>query len=180
MDRAEALRTLGLDSDATPEDIKVAYRETAQILHPDRFAGNKKLQERATEQFKRLQEAYGVAMSGSPSTTQRASRTYGRAQEIQARLAGIGAARVQLQQQRDTFIDRRRTALGMLVGGAAIALLTRRIPWIAGIVGAVAFWGGFDAYTAHRSIAALTKQLDNLAREKKELLAELEKQEQEG
>ena len=37
----EALRALGLDSDATPEDIKVAYRETAQILHPDRFAANK-------------------------------------------------------------------------------------------------------------------------------------------
>lgn len=60
MNRMEALRVLGLDADATPEDIKIAYRETAQILHPDRFASNKKLQDRATEQFKRLQEAYDV------------------------------------------------------------------------------------------------------------------------
>ena len=41
MNRLEALRALGLDEDATDEDIKTAYRETAQILHPDRFATNK-------------------------------------------------------------------------------------------------------------------------------------------
>lgn len=58
MNRTEALRTLGLGPDAQPEDIRIAYKETAQILHPDRFAGNKKLQDRATEQFKHLQEAY--------------------------------------------------------------------------------------------------------------------------
>nr|WP_277926845.1 J domain-containing protein [Adlercreutzia sp. JBNU-10] len=54
------MRTLGLDADATAEDIRVAYKETAQILHPDRFAGNRKLQDRATEQFKNLQEAYDL------------------------------------------------------------------------------------------------------------------------
>ncbi|MTH38913.1 DnaJ domain-containing protein, partial [Veillonella dispar] len=55
MNRTEALRILGLDDDATPEDVKTAYKETVQILHPDRFASNKKLQDRATEQFKNLQ-----------------------------------------------------------------------------------------------------------------------------
>ena len=58
MNRNEALRLLGLSADAASEEVKAAYRETAQILHPDRFASNKKLQERATEQFKNLQEAY--------------------------------------------------------------------------------------------------------------------------
>ena len=67
MNRSEALRILGLGDDATSEDVKIAYRETAQILHPDRFASNKKLQERATEQFKNLQEAYDVLTSGKPS-----------------------------------------------------------------------------------------------------------------
>ena len=40
MNRTEALRILGLDDDATPEDVKTAYKETVQILHPDRFASN--------------------------------------------------------------------------------------------------------------------------------------------
>ena len=55
MNRTEALHILGLEDDATADDIKIAYRETVQILHPDKFAGNEKLQNRATEQFKRLQ-----------------------------------------------------------------------------------------------------------------------------
>ena len=71
MNRMEALRALGLDSDATPEDIKVAYRETAQILHPDRVAANKKLQDRATEQFKRLQEAYDFLQRDAGRTGRR-------------------------------------------------------------------------------------------------------------
>ena len=64
MNRLEALHILGLGEEATPEEIKIAYKETAQILHPDKFANNKKLQERATEQFKNLQEAYAYLSSG--------------------------------------------------------------------------------------------------------------------
>ena len=81
MNRLEALRALGLDEDATDEDIKTAYRETAQILHPDRFATNKKLQDRATEQFKNLQEAYdfltsskGRRKAGGSSASKRVRR----------------------------------------------------------------------------------------------------------
>ena len=77
MNRKEALRILGLDDDATANDIKAAYKETAQILHPDRFASNKKLQDRATEQFKNLQEAYEYLTSGKGArgTSARSSRT---------------------------------------------------------------------------------------------------------
>ena len=64
MDRAEALRALGLEPGASAADIKAAYREMAQILHPDRFAANSKLQDRATEQFKNLQEAYEALKIG--------------------------------------------------------------------------------------------------------------------
>ena len=94
MNRLEALRALGLDEDATDEDIKTAYRETAQILHPDRFATNKKLQDRATEQFKNLQEAYdfltsskGRRKAGGSSASARSARApY---DDVDARLAGI-------------------------------------------------------------------------------------------
>ena len=64
MNRTEALNILGLDEDATTKDIKVAYKECVQILHPDRFANNKMLADRATEQFKRLQDAYEFLTSG--------------------------------------------------------------------------------------------------------------------
>ena len=33
MNRTEALHILGLEDDATADDIKIAYRETVQILH---------------------------------------------------------------------------------------------------------------------------------------------------
>ena len=46
MNRNEALHILGLNDDASADDIKIAYRETVQILHPDKFAGNEKLQTR--------------------------------------------------------------------------------------------------------------------------------------
>ena len=65
MNRNEALHILGLNDDASADDIKIAYRETVQILHPDKFAGNEKLQTRATEQFKRLQEAYELLCSST-------------------------------------------------------------------------------------------------------------------
>ena len=131
MNRTDALHILGLEDDATADDIKIAYRETVQILHPDKFAGNEKLQNRATEQFKRLQEAYDLLTSGSgggrsaragrssrsgassgPATSSGAARAWTEVEdgveveylteaEIKARLAGIAAARAQLVAQRD-------------------------------------------------------------------------------
>lgn len=74
MNRTEALHILGLEDDATADDIKIAYRETVQILHPDKFAGNEKLQNRATEQFKRLQEAYDLLSSAQAAAVAAAVR----------------------------------------------------------------------------------------------------------
>lgn len=163
MNRTEALHILGLEDNATADDIKVAYRETVQILHPDKFAGNEKLQSRATEQFKRLQEAYELLSSGSggssrggrrggaPSSGASASGTAARSwtetegdveveyvteAEIKARLAGIAAARAQLVAQRDTVTDERRNGLVMAAIGAVAAFFTIRRPF--GIFGFIA------------------------------------------
>ncbi|MDR0347439.1 MAG: J domain-containing protein [Coriobacteriales bacterium] len=65
MTRDEALRLLGLDEDATEADIKLAYKEMAQILHPDKYADNKKLAERATEQFKHVNEARELLLAAA-------------------------------------------------------------------------------------------------------------------
>lgn len=170
MNRTEALHILGLEDDATADDIKIAYRETVQILHPDKFAGNEKLQNRATEQFKRLQEAYDLLTSGSgggrsaragrssrSGASSGASASAGAARawtevedgveveylteaEIKARLAGIAAARAQLVAQRDTVSDERRNGLAMAAIGAVATLLTIRRPF--GILGMIAAVAG--------------------------------------
>lgn len=163
MNRSEALHILGLSDGATQAEIKEAYREAVQIMHPDKFAGNKKLQERATEQFKYLQEAYDVlkAPAGRGSSggargrggrsgrgaTASAARSYTVEEdgteveyvtiaEIKARLAGIAAARAQLIAQKEALEDERRNGLIMAAIGGLATLFTIRRPF--GIFGAIA------------------------------------------
>lgn len=182
MNRSEALHTLGLDEDATLEDIKTAYKESAQILHPDRFAGNKKLADRATEQFKNMQEAYEFLtknprgnIDGSRATSQEAYTNYDR---INARLAGIDAARVQLVAQRDSFLDQRKTGWMLIGGGLLCAILLRRLRPIAAIAGAAVVWGVIDVIAAGRNLEALNTQLAKIKKERAALVAQLEDEEE--
>ena len=203
MNRNEALNILGLEDDATADDIKVAYRETVQILHPDKFAGNEKLQSRATEQFKRLQEAYELLSSGTsgrggsgrtsagnaraPSSAARSgTETEGDVEveyvteaEIKARLAGIAAARAQLVAQRDTVTDERRNGLAMAGIGAVAAFFTIRRPFgIFGLIAAMAvpaaIWGIVQAVSAQKNLNTLNAHLAKLTEERKEYEALLD------
>lgn len=171
MNRIEALNILGLDDDATARDIKTAYKECVQILHPDRFAGNKKLQERATEQFKRLQDAYEFLQSGRGSTSGRsaASRSSRSASYVEAQLAGLAAARTQLVAQRDAAYDERRNAVIMIAVGALGAVLGRRILWIAGIAGALIVWGIVSLISACQSISTIDEHLKEIEMQKRQL-----------
>jgi DnaJ like chaperone protein len=59
MSRLKALATLGLDEDATDEDVKLAYRRLARVHHPDRFASlGPEAVSAATKTFQRIQVAY--------------------------------------------------------------------------------------------------------------------------
>lgn len=178
MNRNEALRLLGLSEDATSEEVKAAYRETAQILHPDRFATNKKLQERATEQFKNLQEAYEVLTSGKAQARPSAKASSPEEMEINARLAGISAARKQLLTQRDVALDERRSGLAMAGIGALVALAFGRklgvLAVVASIGVACAVWGIVKVVSAQKTASILNDHLDELAAEKKELLSRLD------
>ena len=193
MNRKEALRTLGLDEDATLDDIKAAYKETVQILHPDRFANNKKLQDRATEQFKNLQEAYEFLTSGKGSRGAASGKTrsrgeaagkvrstsgYSAADEIEARLAGIAAAKTQLVAQRDVAYDERRNGAIMAGIGALVALICGRKPGllmiVAGIAGTAAVWGIIQVVSAQRTIGVLDNHIGELNAEKKRLIRQLE------
>ncbi len=170
MKRSEALRMLGLGEDATPDEIKAAYRETAQILHPDRFASNKKLQERATEQFKNLQEAYDCLTGKSASSdtasskSSRSSNAYDSIREAQ--LAGLAAARTQLIKQRDYASDERRNGAIMFLAGAALCLALRRIPAIAAIASAAAVWGVVQVISSQKTINTINENLDSIKKEK--------------
>lgn len=204
MNRNEALNILGLEDDATADDIKVAYRETVQILHPDKFAGNEKLQSRATEQFKRLQEAYELLSSGTGgrggrgrtsagsarAATSSAARSWTETEgdveveyvteaEIKARLAGIAAARAQLVAQRDTVTDERRNGLAMAGIGAVAAFFTIRRPFgIFGLIAAMAvpaaIWGIVQAISAQKNLNTLNAHLAKLTEERKEYEALLD------
>jgi|WetSurMetagenome_2_1015567.scaffolds.fasta_scaffold18472_4 molecular chaperone DnaJ len=56
MAKRDFYEILGIDRNATPEEVKKAYRQMAMKHHPDRNAGNKE----AEEKFKEAAEAYEV------------------------------------------------------------------------------------------------------------------------
>lgn len=186
MNRIEALRILGLDEDATPDDIKTAYKETAQILHPDRFTANKKLQDRATEQFKNLQEAYDYLTKGRGARAEAGSRSGSgsrraptAASTIEARMAGVAAARTQLVKQRDVVYDERRNGIAMTVIGGLVALLTGRRPFgllgiVAAIASAAAVWGIVQIVSAQRTINTLDEHINELNDEERKLAEALD------
>lgn len=179
MNRTEALHTLGLDDEATPEDIKTAYKESAQILHPDRFATNRKLQDRATEQFKRLQEAYEYLTSGRGSKGPAASasrRTYAKGSEayVEAQLAGLAAARTQLVSQRDAVYDERRNACVMIGLGALTALVLRRFLPAAGLASMFIIWGIVNFVGSLGNIRALNDNIQQIDLQRRQLEEQLE------
>lgn len=54
-----AYTILGVPEDASPEEIKKAYRKLVKLHHPDNFAtGTESQQRMATEEFRKIQEAY--------------------------------------------------------------------------------------------------------------------------
>ena len=66
--RDGCLRVLGLEPTASAQEIKAAYRDLAKVWHPDRFAHDPRLQQKAQEQLKEINEAYGRLVSGNFAT----------------------------------------------------------------------------------------------------------------
>ncbi len=70
---------LGLEPGATPDEIKEAWRDLVQVWHPDRFGGNDRLQQKAQEKLKQINQAYEKLrnpQSSSSRTSAGASTSY--------------------------------------------------------------------------------------------------------
>ena len=65
---------LGLEPGAPAEEVKQAWRDLAQVWHPDRFAGNERLRQKAQEKLKELNEAYRMLRDESAGQRARAAR----------------------------------------------------------------------------------------------------------
>ncbi len=66
VDRLDSLRVLGLAPGCSESEMRQAYRDLVQIWHPDRFA-DQRLKQRAEEALKRINEAYSILASHSPT-----------------------------------------------------------------------------------------------------------------
>jgi hypothetical protein len=59
-------RILGLRPGASKEEVKNAYRDLAQVWHPDRFSHSPRLQKKAQENLKRINAAFEALKDYDP------------------------------------------------------------------------------------------------------------------
>jgi hypothetical protein len=70
-------RVLDLEPGASVDQVKTAWRDLAQVWHPDRFANNERLKAKAEEQLKQINEAYSrIARGGSDAASPRPEARY--------------------------------------------------------------------------------------------------------
>jgi curved DNA-binding protein CbpA len=55
---SRCIEILGLKPNASEEEAYQAYRDLANVWHPDRFVGNPRLQKKAEEKLKEINAAY--------------------------------------------------------------------------------------------------------------------------
>lgn len=175
MTREEALAALGLSDGATVEDIRVAYRELAQMLHPDKYGSNARLRRRAEQQMGVLNEARDAllkgprAKRGSSNAQADAPRTEGnRVQRAAAaRAQAAETARLTVVAQIRTIKEMRSRSILMAVTGVAGMLVATRLRGtlrLAGfpIASTLAVWGIVDIINARAQLSVLTRRAREL------------------
>ena len=181
MTHDEALQVLGLKPGATRDEVQVAYRELAQMLHPDKFADNKRLRERAEAQMRSINEARDVLFKGFGQRVRSAggpaasgarpsagtSRTPASiAFEAEARAHAAETARLAVVAQARTLRERRGGMLALAVVSALVMLVTMRMRGTFGtlifsVASMLTVWGIVDVVM----IASQTRVLDRRAKD---------------
>lgn len=79
MDIKKSFEILRLEPDASPDDIRQAYRDLVNVWHPDRFLNNPRLQEKAAHQLLEINLAYETIITfvetASKSSAQQPEQT---------------------------------------------------------------------------------------------------------
>lgn len=177
MTRDEALSVLGLNEGAGREEISAAYRELAQMLHPDKYGDNRRLRARAERQMRAINEARDVLLkgarasrrtSGDRSSSAAASSPASIAFEATARANAAETARLAVVADLRTMRERRRSMLMMAAVAAAVAFVFSRLrggfgAMVFSLGSMVAVWGVVDA-------VLLSSQIDALQKRSRELL----------
>jgi len=63
-DLSKAYELLGVKPGVSSGELKAAHRDLAKVWHPDRFVHDPRLQEKAQEKLKEINEAYELLISG--------------------------------------------------------------------------------------------------------------------
>jgi hypothetical protein len=63
-DLSKAYELLGVKPGVSSRELKAAHRDLAKVWHPDRFVHDPRLQEKAQEKLKEINEAYELLISG--------------------------------------------------------------------------------------------------------------------
>ncbi|HWS56592.1 MAG TPA: J domain-containing protein, partial [Pyrinomonadaceae bacterium] len=74
-DLSECHELLGVAPGASAEELKAAHRDLVKVWHPDRFSHDPRLQQKAQEKLKEINEAFEALTSGrAPRRAQAATR----------------------------------------------------------------------------------------------------------
>ncbi len=68
-DLSKAYELLGVKPGVSIRELKAAHRDLAKVWHPDRFLHDPRLQEKAQEKLKEINEAYELIELGQGSET---------------------------------------------------------------------------------------------------------------
>ncbi|HEX6717010.1 MAG TPA: J domain-containing protein [Pyrinomonadaceae bacterium] len=75
MNTDKAYELLGVKPGVSNRELKAAHRDLAKVWHPDRFLHDPRLQEKAQEKLKEINEAYELLISGKTPRPRPAAQT---------------------------------------------------------------------------------------------------------
>ena len=88
-DLSKAYDLLGVKPGVSNRELKAAHRDLAKVWHPDRFLHDPRLQEKAQEKLKEINEAYEFLISGKvPKPSRSAETVYSESPVTRRRASG--------------------------------------------------------------------------------------------